>query len=235
MADGDFIHLADVGAMIGDCGNIRNYLERRANSGKGFRELPPLRDSLDCRMLTPPNDQVRKWASTNKMSEMSVNSMLPLLFAAALEHEDVNEKLRDIFTRISLYMGEDVVENKDFLQEITDAANAPRRTQEEAQLRRMKKANNERRDFANRIAEVEQRLESRKMRFVRSLRKMINVAGSYEGLSHSDKKCVKYLERINWILRDDQDRLVVNEKAITEMNPSNSFRVLQELKSYIEK
>jgi hypothetical protein len=233
MAHGDFIHIADVGAMIGDCGMIRSLLERRVNDGKVFKELPPKRDSLDCRQLAAPIDQIRKWAKTNNMNEMSVNSVIPLLFAAALEYEDINDKLLAIFTRINLYMGDNVTENKEYLRGLVDNVNEPRRQQEEAQKRRMEKDKDKKLGFSKQIAEISNRLESRKLKFIRSLYKMLETYGTYDRLTTSDRQGIKFLHSVGWVEIVDNN-VKIHEVEILGSKENESFGIFRQLKSHIE-
>ena len=230
---GDFINIPDVGKLIEVSSHLRSLYEKRANVlNKRMMEVPDYKDSVTHLRQYPTPVSMLEFAAANNIPEVSLNALASSLFSAANEHEDISKMLLDIFTRISLYKGVELAAHRDKLKESLERINMSRvnAIKSNEQLKDISKSQS--REFSRKITENVDLLETRKLKFIRSLKKAIEVAGPEQAFSESDEKVFKHLFLIGWVEKEN-GKYICNEEAIFKSDYDMSKRVFTTVKTVI--
>ncbi|MNK75710.1 hypothetical protein D3C87_952550 [compost metagenome] len=233
MSTDNFIHVPDVGKLIEAAGSLRALYQKRAEvSKRKFSEVPELRDSLGAYRKQQDTAQLKIFADRNNIPEVSLNALNSMLYTAAIEHEDINQMLRDIYTRMALYFGTELSVLKDDINKELGRINEPRERaiKKNAELMDITKSSNK--EFSRKIAETEKLLEVRKQKFIRSLTKAFEVAGVPENLSESDLAVAKFLNHQGWVVFHGENYECVVD-AIIQEDHDQSKRIFMKVKEIV--
>lgn len=225
----DFINTTDIGKLVGVCHDIKSYRHYREKTIKPSLDIvPPEYVSLVADALPPHPGFMYEFAKRNNMPEMSLNIVNQILYKAALEHDDINKDLRDIFTKIILYYGNEIQTSRDLLKNRANVQNARRDVVIKANELKLKNAEFNSTAFVKKIEESEKLLEIRKRKFIRAFNKALSIAGVPQKLSSSDYKVYEILLTVNWVGFDGSIHCCI-EQNIMDADVETSREIFKEI------
>ncbi len=198
--EGDFVHIADVGKLFEVNNSLIHMMKERAKTvNLRFEEVPAEYVSLAENPLEQNPINMVQFAARNEIPEMSLNVINQILYKAANEHDDINEDLRKLFTKVILYYSVDIQEKREKLSQIANAKNERRDQTINRNTIKEEEAKKRSTAFRKKIAEAEELLATRKRKFIRSFNRALELAKTPENLSESDFAVYRFLEPLDWV------------------------------------